>query len=247
MHTLSVSLYRRPQYTFRVLDALSCCFGIEDFVVFIHCDVNPAEPRCEEVVSIARKFASGRAAPMRWAVVDRGHPGCNGNIVGAVDAGFGFGGAANDFHIHLEDDTLPHHDFLSYMRWASREYYSRPEVMSVCGYSRDGVGRPTESITRRWFTPWGWGTWRDRWARIRPLIDIGQQLTWDCQYHEIIKRWHGREAAPALGRIQNIGEFDGTNNTPEFWAANQKATHWAGDEPTNWGNRRWIHAGEEDA
>lgn len=50
-----------------------------------------------------------------------------------------------------------------------------------------------------------------------------------------------------LGRIQNIGEFDGTNNTPEFWAANQKATHWAGDEPTNWGKRRWIHAGEEDA
>ena len=240
--TLSVSVFRRPAYTRRVLEALRECAGIEKFSVMIHCDVHPNHAQaCEEVLTVVNEIAR----PMRWGVAAHQQIGCNRNVIGAVDWGFRAGNDHPlDFHVHLEDDTLPHRDFLDYMMWAADDYYFGSNVLTISGYNRK-PGDPADSIIRRWFTPWGWGTWRDRWEIVRPATDVSKTLSWDCQMCGWTRNFGRFEAAPALGLVQNIGEHDGSYNNPTLWAAEQHAPVWAGNEGVVLpASREWHHAGE---
>jgi hypothetical protein len=215
--------WARADYTRRCLDALARCDGIADCVFRPGC-----EPGCEEVIAMLRGFD----ACTTEVTINRQRLGCNLNTVASIERGFGI----SDFVLHVEDDVLLAPDALRYFAWARDHYRDNPNILTVTGYNRTPErGCPEAVHTRKWFHPWGWATWIDRWNRIRAHNYDSKSVTWDV----LISRNFidpadspYRELYPALSRVQNIGaksSIHGDWFSPEWHAQNQRAQHWTGD------------------
>lgn len=203
-----MTLCSRPQYTRRVLDALGRCDDIEQFAVAFFC-----EPVDEDVIDLAIRFRGPECV-----LVGQQRVGCNTNTYAALAWGFDH----HDQVIAMEDDTVPGRDFLRFMSWGLREYRRDPSVFSVCGYQKtptEEVGYRNAVIREQWFTPWGWGTWRDRWETVRPSWPrYDHQVSWDTVIDKFTRK--GRyEVRPMLARVQNIGAEGGTHVPSAAWHA----------------------------
>jgi hypothetical protein len=125
----------------------------------------------------------------------------------------------SEFHVHFEDDTVPTRDCLRWFAWARDQYRDDPAVMNVSGYQRVSNGCLDECGLRRWFTPWCWGVWRDRWLGLHLGWVQGDEATsWDVIVNHGLRA--GRyEAFPTVSRIQNIGAENGTHVPSAEWHA----------------------------
>ena len=220
MNSLTVTVCRRPDYTRQTLQALMKCDGIGDWNVSIFVD-----RQCEQTVGVVLQNRL-----QSWNVYGSDSPiGCNENVRRA----FRHGLSVADYHVHLEDDTVPAKDALSFFSWASR-FGSDPGVFCVSGFSRRG-GAVDEAIRGHDYTAWGFAIWRDRWQEMEANWSPDTAVSWDTWME-----WHvrqGREAiVPVASRIQNIGEFGGTYNNPHVWATEQhtKAMVPDGTSVTEW-------------
>ena len=217
MKTLTLTVCRRPDYTTQTMRAIKLCDGIEEYAVSVYLD-----PQCLETERIARE----ESLP-GWEFVKAERPtGCNRAIYESLCIGFSRG----DYHIHLEDDTVPSPDCLRWFEWASR-FRNDASVFSVSAWNRCG-GESSLAGRRQWFTPWGWATWRDRWDEMRERWSPHGAESWDVAVNTVFRG--GRvELFPALSRVQNIGEHGGAHATPQVWRDAQRVDSWAGrDELT---------------
>ena len=220
-----LTLCSRPDYTRRVLEALYRCDGVSSFPVAMLC-----EPVNDEVIDLAAAFTR-RPGIKAWAMIGTQRVGCNVNTYSALAYGF-------DHHervIALEDDTVPGGDYLRFMDWGFGEYQHDPSVFSVCGYQRtpqDEAAYRSAVIREPWFTPWGWGTWRDRWESIRESWPANDgQISWDTVIDKLTRR-DRCEVRPMLARIQNIGGEGGTHVPNAAWhAAHHLNPHWIESVP----------------
>ena len=220
-----ITLCNRPDYTRRVLSALARCDAVDQFPVAMFC-----EPVNDEVIDLASEFTQ-LPHIKAWAMVGTKQVGCNVNTYSALAYGF-------DHHsrvIALEDDTVPGRDFLRYADWGLDAYERDAEVFSVCGYQRtptEEVGYRNAVFRERWFTPWGWATWRDRWESVRdswPRDD--RQISWDTVIDKLT-RGARHEVRPMLARIQNIGAEGGAHVPNAEWhAAHHLNRHWVESVP----------------
>lgn len=220
MKTLSISLYNRPKYTEQMLNHLDSCYNIEDYKIIICC-----EPKNEQVINLAKSFrphqTSVNVNPVMY--------GCNWNIFQCLHLGF----QNSDYHIHLEDDTIPGKDFLLYCEWARQQYINDDNIFAVSGYvnvnnKTEHYSEYSQNITmikrRNWFTPWGWATWKNRWDSIK--VELYSRLTneprysWDHHMHNIVKNFY--EIFPSVSRIQNIGAEYGTYVPSADWHKNHQ-------------------------
>ena len=220
MNTLSITLYNRPKYTKIVLDHLDLCYNIDKYNIFIYC-----EPNNKDVIELAKKFRPQQTQvtinPIRF--------GCNKNIYQALNHGL----LINDFHIHLEDDTVPAKDFLVYCEWCNNQYKNNNNIFSVSGYinSNNAIDHNinyNEVGLRNWFTPWGWATWKNRWLSVRdfiiPFINTSR-VSWDVVLHRSIN--NKKECFPMVSRTQNIGAEKGTYCPgPDWHKKNQYNEYW---------------------
>ena len=222
---ITVSAYNRPSYLRVTLNALAECDGIKD------CRVTVLFDPCDETQEQANTVAYYGFEPLVYT--DR--QGCNLAIGKAFT--HGFADPAVDFHVHLEDDTVPCRDALRWFAWARDAYRDEPAVMNVSGYQRISNGRLAECGLRRWFTPWGWGTWRDRWAGLAAGW-AAREPSWDVAVNHVLRA--GRyEVFPTVSRIQNIGAERGTHVPSAEWhAANHRvpvtADDLEGEAVTEW-------------
>jgi len=77
----------------------------------------------------------------------------------------------------LEDDCLPHRDFLSYCQWALDKYRGDRRVWHVGGNNFCAPARLFGGASVGFISlaqVWGWATWRDRWAHYE--YDAGELL-----------------------------------------------------------------------
>lgn len=233
---ISMTHFRRPDYTRRSLEALSKCDGIKDCLLVLH-----AEPDCEEVVALLRAADFCDTAVTVNPTRIRADP----NTIRALDEAF----SLSDFAIHVEDDVCLAPDALQYFWWARARYNDDPQVLSVAGYNRSNAPHPVEyhSVARRgWFHPWGVGLWRSRWRKHRAeilricgvdpytLTLNGRGIRgWDGAHGIIQQRDDLVEVHPVLSRVQNIGVVSSIHDprsfTPEWHRVNQHVEHWAGD------------------
>lgn len=201
---ITVSAYNRPEYLQQTLAALRSCVGIEECRVVVILDP------CEETdtqVAISRRYGFEPAVIQERAM-------CNAAIRGAFV--HGFDQMRSEFHVHLEDDTVPCRDALLWFAWARDAYRDNPAVMNVSGYQKISNQRPAEAGLRRWFTPWGWGTWRDRWVGLDAGWSRNADLSWDIVVNHALRA--GRyEVFPTVSRIQNIGGEKGTHVPSQEW------------------------------
>lgn len=203
---ITMTLFRRPQYTREVLRHLLKCDGIDDYRVIIH-----IEPGTAGVLQAASEAAFAR----KIIVENADQLGCTLNTRCAIEHGFQW----SDYVIHFEDDTVPSRDCLRYFEWARGRYQNDPQIFSVCAYSKSRPDSSRYHAVRRtpWFTPWGWATWQDRWDEILPRLAA---KAWGHRANET--RGSRCELQPLLARVQNIGaEFGAHCPSPDFHQKHQ--------------------------
>lgn len=216
---ITVSAYNRPEYLRQTLAALSRCDGIEDCRVAVILDP------CDETPEQAAIAAGYEFKP---CVLSR-RAGCNAAIRTAFE--YGFDRMGSEFHVHFEDDTVPCRDTLRWLAWARDRYCDEPGVMNVSGYQRLSNGSLSQCGLRRWFTPWCWATWRDRWLGLSAGWSRHDDVSWDVVVNHVLRA--GRyEAFPAVSRIQNIGGEKGTHvPSPEWHREHHHVEETADDLP----------------
>lgn len=216
---VTVSAYNRPAYLAATLNALAECDGIRD------CKVTVMLDPCESTQAQVATTTYYGFEPFVYSE----RQGCN-LAIGKAFA-HGFADPAVDFHIHFEDDTVPCRDALRWFAWARDRYRRNPAVMNVSGYQRVSNGRLNECGLRRWFTPWGWGTWRDRWVGLAAGWEA-RDPSWDVIVNHVLRA--GRfEAFPTVSRIQNIGAEKGTHVPSAEWHAEHHRVPITADDLAN--------------
>jgi hypothetical protein len=201
---ITVSGYNRPHYLDRTLTAVKRMIGFSSSKVMVILDPCDKTPLCQEVC---------KSHGIEFAALSQ-HAGCNDAVFASMQYGFSMG---DDFHLHLEDDTVPTRDALLWFSWARDQYRHDKSIFTVTGYQRESNGNLGECGLRRWFTPWGWGTWADRWHEMSAAWSHGKASTsWDVHLTTMVRgtRW---EAFPTVSRIQNIGAENGTHVPSAEW------------------------------
>ncbi len=133
----------------------------------------------------------------------------------------GVSGAISWFFHHeeagviLEDDCVPDPSFLPYCAEVLARYADDERVMSVLGtrLARVDPAQHTSYSFTRFFSAWGWASWRRAWSHYRleigdwraalpvpgrPLPDLGHpsNLGWGRKFDTVV---HGRGRASASG------------------------------------------------
>jgi hypothetical protein len=203
---ITISGYNRPAYLDQTCQAVSRCIGVSSSRVVVLLD--PCD-ETEESQGIAAKYGYE-------SLVLTQHAGCTDAIFTSLRYGFEI--MQSEFHVHFEDDTVPTRDALLWFSWARDTYRHRPEVFTVSGYQQASSGKIAECGIRRWFTPWGWGTWSDRWHQMANRWTTTDGPSWDIIVNHVLRgpRW---EAFPTVSRIQNIGAERGTHVANAEWHA----------------------------
>lgn len=105
--------------------------------------------------------------------------------------------------IVLEDDCVPHPQFLSYMDQALRKYKNFPKVYSVGGYAWD-VDLPLSQMDAYFngrTSSWGWGTWRDRWAQFQEDYRIVRKIKKTEEGKERLSLWGADLENMVIGNV----------------------------------------------
>lgn len=219
--TITISLFNRVEYTKKVLEHLLRCHDVENYAIFIF-----AEPASLGVVDLAQKFASVHSnlprgtGATRVKINDR-RLGCSHNIYQCLH--YAFDVAESKFNIHIEDDVVPARDFLQFHDWCNETYINDKDVFLSCGYQRT---TPEEQHLNnkvkkhRWFNPWGWGTWKDRWddnfgKELYRRINLPRYSSWDI--HTNYLRGDRVQIMPVVARSQNIGAVGGLHVPSAKW------------------------------
>lgn len=219
-----VTLYRRPDYTAKMLDALSRCYGIEDYTLFFSIDRDPAfEREYHDLYTLARGWQKG----ISHTFAHEPKLGIDLNKLWALD--MLFSQPQTDFVICMEDDMLPARDFLRYMEWGNRIFAAKKDVLSICGYSKSETVSGSD-LYATWathgFHAWGWGIWKDRYERLfgnnyaayRTYAgdEVNGRFDW---YLTDTARAEGHwTIKPIVARIQNFGKENGEHTTDETFA-----------------------------
>lgn len=257
---IAMTVYRRPDYTAQVLEALSKCYGIEKYKVFIHHDWNEEhQADCVEVERLCEEFQKGGFAESVSMFRHQPRLGCDLSKLFVLPLAYEF----SDFVIFVEDDTVPACDFLLWMEFAADKIKGHPTIASVTGYSRMDydtchrisgapyvldIYRYTERVG---FKPWTWGMWRERYdefygnagrAYLETVDNVNGRFDWWIHDKGYLFMY------PILARTQCIGGSRAEHTpSPEWFEANEYNPHWR-DDVSHYGNHRpdgphvWTHA-----
>jgi GNT-I family len=227
--TVAFTVTNRPGYLAQVLESWSRVRDIGDAHLIFRC-----EPGCPETVALceAVDFAPHTVTvnPRRLGVL--------ANPWHALDDGFKRG----DFTVLAEDDLIVSFDVLEYFTWCAQRYRDDPEVLAVTTYQREAQpGRYAAVRPVNWELDdgwhfWVWGTWADRWARLRPDWDFTYaHKGWDWRIRDHWVLGQGLKImAPAMSRSQHIGRDGGTHASAEQYQALLSRCFYAGVRPQHY-------------
>lgn len=132
-----------------------------------------------------------------------------------------------DFVVRAEDDLVVSDDILEFFEWASETYESDEKVAAVYGHSPvpEGWHGPEQVLLMPDFSPWVWGTWKDRWEEyISPTWDHdystyngwpGNESGWDWNLNTRVLTAYAKKCIlPAYSRVKNIGVW-GVHGNPQ--------------------------------
>ena len=210
---LTMTAYKRPEYTKNVLDNLQQCIGFEEYTL-----LPTIEPGFPEVIELFSDI------PNCEVLINEKRLGCCTNTLNALKRGFD----RTDFLVHLEDDTVPGIDSLRFFEWANKKYEDDKEIFTVTAYNRvrdiNKINHQDyfSAYRQKWFSGWMWGTWIDRFEEMSKRWDF---QSWDQNINKKI-RGNRYEICPSLPRSQNIGEHSGTNVRSNYWRMYHYSPFW---------------------
>jgi hypothetical protein len=215
-----LTAYDRPRYLEPVLDAWAAVRGLDGWHLRVAVEPSPVR---DEVVDLVRAFVGTTGHGDTEVVLNPTRLGVLENPYAHLDALFRGG---HGFVVRAEDDLLVSDDVLELFAHVAAAYADDPTVATAHAFSADAPGPGADELVRTTdFCPWVWGTWRDRWLDlIGPTwdrdystwnVEPGFETGWDWNLNTRVFPAHGLHAvAPAVSRVQNIGEV-GEHGTPE--------------------------------
>lgn len=205
MRALLLTAFDRPEYLRRVLASWALVPELATWHVRVAVEPGPVQEEVLELVSVlpdAEVVVNDR----RLGVAENPYR----HLAALFDAGF-------DFVARTEDDLVVADDVLRLLEGCDARYAGAADVATVCAYSPADAGADPALVRRTTaFSPWLWGTWRDRWdGLIGPTWDRdystwngspGFESGWDWNLNTRVLPAHGlTTVAPAASRVQNIG------------------------------------------
>lgn len=235
---ITMTASHRPEYTARVVDSLSHCYGISNYKLIVH-----VEPVLQSVIDI---FKNIKFCPVELHINERrlGH---TLNAYRSLSRGF----EESDYVIRIEDDTLLAKDFLKFHEFCYEKFKDEKEnIFSICAghyhepdniYSQEQL---SSALLKASFSNQGWATWANRWFEPGGCHEVWEEpetITpthyilnykhrgWDWMIEEKHRRGR-REVIPTISRVKNIGALNGVHTiSPEHHEKHIKVKNWAED------------------
>lgn len=219
---LTMTLWRRPDYTRQALESLKSCIGINEYDLII--GINPDKDTVDELTQMALAVNFCRSCTVLVHSIDIG---CNLNKKDVLGRAF----ADHDYVIQFDDDVLLAPDTLQYFEWA-KQFEPVPEIFTVSAWRHAEGWLPgthekphlidTRISRQAFFSCYCWATWRSRWEEMRaawPEYNPGPY------FDEVLctkTRGARYEVCPFVSRAINIGVdrglHDGTAQIFPYWA-----------------------------
>ncbi len=228
-------VYKRLDHTRAVIEALQANPEAKNSELYIFSDA-PANDKDEKEVENVRKYIHSLNGFRNIVIVEReSNYGIEKSELDGVTSVLEKYGKA----IVLEDDIQVCNQFLRYMNYCLDEYQNDKNVFTVTGYSFFKTMPENDNIFgfTRSFSAWGWGTWADRWDKLKRnltkkdvrfvakhniSIDNGQDfsylfmhqykndsITWDVAWYYSCFYHDGLTIFPYNSMVNNIG-MDGS-------------------------------------
>jgi hypothetical protein len=202
---IALFVYNRPRHTQQTVEFLQGNAFAQQSDLFVFSDAaknHGAAAAVQEVRHYVRRIYGFQSV----TVIERE---TNFGLAKSVIAGVTQ--LCNDYGrtIAIEDDVLTASDFLAFMNRAFEQYKSEPRVFSISGYNF-GVNVPThytyDAFCAYRSSSWGWGTWKDRWAKADWAVSDYLEFRTDTTRQRLFNR--GGEDLSHMLDLQMAGKVD---------------------------------------
>lgn len=206
---ITMTHFNRPLYTDMCLNALERCDGVAEYELIAY--VEPSDTKVGQILESYK--ARGN---LRLDIVYNKERRYNSlNIMTAMKHGF----LLSDYVIHVEDDIILAKDALSFFEWGKDQRTDK--IVNVCGYTRRASDKDCKvwenyhkAVTRRWFVPWGWATWKDMFEKMCEMKLWNDDPGFDVNINH---KMQGYEIFPWISRTQNVGGLSGFHVESARW------------------------------
>lgn len=232
--TITVALYRRPEYSHQVLtsltQALRNCPEFQPDRILIGVDKLAPEHASADteaaVAQVVKDFKRNNINRFHLEVIPwYEHLGVNEHPRRLLQ--MAFSEVHSDFNLHVEDDTVLSLDAIRLVEWYARTRHTidgmkcdvrYDRALTLCLYN---PSRDFEHSARLYlangFAPWGWACHADAWRNyLMPLWNHKRELPigWDWSIRATIEKFGLKSITPSLSRVTNIGRENGQYQTP---------------------------------
>ncbi|HYD63870.1 hypothetical protein [Azospirillum sp.] len=158
---VAVIIFRRPEQTARVMDAVRAVRPRQLFIVADgpRADRPGEAEACEEARRIATLVDWDCECKTNFAPANMG-------LRRRMSSGISWVYENVDRAILLEDDCLPHPTFFRYCEELLERYLHDERVMMISGDNAHGYTDSYSYYFNRYALIWGWATWRRAWAHF---------------------------------------------------------------------------------
>lgn len=159
---IALFIYKRPEHTRRVLEALVANRGFSESTLYVFADGARRSDEEEQVQATREAVRSFRLDNLVLKTNDKNLGLSKSIITGVTDLCNKYGQV-----IVLEDDLVVTPYFLDYLNRALELYADEDQVMQVSGhvFPADYVGK-ADCMFLSMTTSWGWATWHRAWQHF---------------------------------------------------------------------------------
>ena len=200
--------YKRPDHTKATLKALARNTLAPQTHLFVYSD-GPRSDVDRDAVESVRKLVRETSGFASVTLIERQ---ANLGLAQSVITGVTELLEKHESIIVLEDDLVTARHFLSYMNDALAHYRDDPLAFSVTGhtfpakYLRIPEDYPFDTYAGYRCSSWSWGTWRDRWQRIKWDMNYFPSFSADMAAQQEFNR--GGQDMTTLLQMQHDGKID---------------------------------------
>lgn len=201
--------YNRSKHTKQVLDALSRNTILPD-KLYIFQDGPKKTTDIEEWATVSNVINEVSWCDTEITISDK-----NKGLANSIKTGVNKVLHSYDAVIVLEDDCVPHPQFMEYMIKALNKYESYKEVYHIGASSVpvDVEGNGADAYFMGRINSYGWGTWKDRWEQFSNDYTMIAQIKNDEQLYEWFRIWGEDLEGHVLGNVEGR-----TDSWAAFWA-----------------------------
>ncbi len=205
---ITIFAYNRSKHLQRVLDGLRKNEGVSKIYVFQ--DGLKREEHRQEWEKTKQVIQN-----IKWCEVVYKQSSYNKGLATSIISGINVVFADHNAVVVLEDDCVPHPQFMEYMTKALEKYEAYKEVYHISATSEpvDVVANGTDAYFLGRINSCGWGTWKDRWVQFSRDYKMLGRVKTDAALNERFNLWGQDLEAHILGDI-----YGTTDTWAAFWA-----------------------------